>query len=105
MSSRYSKTKDYFMKYRIKTLENKTKFFNYLRQRIIQRERRKIFNILLFWTPLIGGAYLIYNEIYSKIIERRAMESKIQKLYSQILIKEELKLELACSIVSPKNID
>jgi len=83
--------KDYITKYRLKTKEKKTILFNYIReerQKIIERERKKLFHRLLFWATLLGGGFLVYNEIYSKKVEISKMESKISRLYSEVMVKE-----------------
>jgi hypothetical protein len=82
MNSRYlyGNVREYFAKYRTKTREKRINFMNYLRaqrQRIVEREREKLFKRIAFWGIFLGGSFLIYEEVYRKKVEMSKMNSKL----------------------------
>jgi len=110
MSSRFGmkQFRDYVTSYRIKAREKRVNFVKYLkdeRHKIIERERKKMWNRMLFWGIFLGGSYFIYNEIYRKKMEITKMNRKLDFIYPNILEKETLKNDLVCIKVHPKNID
>ena len=90
MSSRFAfgKFRDTLTKYRLKTREKRISLINYLkteRHKIVERERKKMFNRIIFWTVFLGGGYLIYKEIYQKKMEITKMNRKLDNFYAGIL--------------------
>ena len=110
MSSRFGmkQFRDYVTNYRLKAREKRLNFVKYLkdeRSRIVERERKKMWNRMMFWSIFLGGSYLIYNEIYRKKMEITKMNRKLDFIYPNIMEKETLKTDLICIKVQPKNID
>ncbi len=61
---------------------------NYLRlerQKIIERERQKLFRRMVFWSVFLSSTYFIYSEIYAKKMEINKMNQKLDNIYSPIL--------------------
>lgn len=110
MSSRFSmkQFRDYVTSYRIKAKEKRVNFVKYLkdeRHKIIERERKKMWNRMLFWGISLSCGYFLYNEIYRKKMEITKMNRKLDFIYPNILEKETFKNALVCIKVQPKNID
>ena len=110
MSSRHmlGKFRDTFTKYRLKTRQKRINIMNYLRTerlKIMQRERKKMWNRTIFWTVFLGGGYVIYKQIYQKKMQITKMNRKLDRFYMGILQRELLKDELKCTILRPTNID
>jgi hypothetical protein len=110
MNSRffYSYMREYFAKYRSKTREKRINFMNYLRvqrQRIIEREREKLLKRIVFWGVLLGGGFLIYDEVYRKKVEISKMTSKLTTFYAPIMLTEPLKESLSCVTLTPNTLD
>lgn len=110
MNSRYfySNVREYLAKYRTKTKEKRINFMNYLRvqrQKIIEREREKLFKRVVFWGVLLGGSFLIYDEVYRKKVEFSKMNKKLDNFYPAIMLKETLKEGVTCVTLSPKTLD
>jgi hypothetical protein len=94
--------------YFIKTREKRIKLMNYLRserQRIIERERQKMWRRMLFWGAFLGTSYFFYNEVYCKNLEIRKMNKKLDNFYAPIMDREILKDELTVISLRPNNID
>ena len=92
MSSRFGmkQFRDYMTNYRTKAREKRQNFVNYIkdeRSRIIERERKKMWNRMLFWGIFLGGSYFIYNEIYCKKMEITKMNRKLDNIYPNIMEK------------------
>lgn len=66
MSSRFGfrAFRESLVKYRLQTREKRVNLMNYLRkerQRIIERERSKLFKRFTFWGVFLGVGYFMYN--------------------------------------------